>query len=210
MSFVKPSTQCKIGTINAWSIKNKDTFLDQEIKTNNLDLTLIMETWINGTQEDMAWLQQSDLIQYGYAIFTHNMPSRGARMALLYKEYMEVKKNEAQHLYTIEYETWQVNLKNKTITIFGVDNPPPKQDQTNTTFLDEITKLLNSKLPNMEYAIILGDFNMHIEDLTDNNNQIFADMMEALGLQHHVNHPTHPPTQKETSWIWYSLTLHQK
>ena len=35
--FIKPSTQCKIGTINAWSIKNKDTFLAQEIKTNNLD-----------------------------------------------------------------------------------------------------------------------------------------------------------------------------
>ena len=31
--FVKPSTQCKIGTINAWSIENKDIFLAHEIKT---------------------------------------------------------------------------------------------------------------------------------------------------------------------------------
>ena len=30
--FVKPSTQCKIGTINAWFIRNKDTFFAQEIK----------------------------------------------------------------------------------------------------------------------------------------------------------------------------------
>ena len=38
---------------------------------------------------------------------------------------------------------------------------------------------------------------MHIEDLTDNNSKIFVDMMEALGLQQHVNQPTH---QKGNIW----------
>ena len=104
---------------------------------------------------------------------------------------MEVKMIEAQHLPTIDYAIWHVSLKNKTITILSIYHLPPKQDQRNTTFLDKITKLLTSKLPNMENAIILGDFNMHIEDLTDNNSQIFVDMMEALGLQQHVNQPTH-------------------
>ena len=80
---------------------------------------------------------------------------------------MEVK-IEAEHQHTMEYVTWHVNLKNKTITILGIYHPPPKQDQINTTFLDEITELLTSKLPNMKSAIILGDFNMHKEDLTDN------------------------------------------
>ena len=168
-----------------------DTFLAQEIKTNNLDLTLIMETWINDTQEEMAWLHQSDLIQSGCAISTYNRPSRGGGIALLYKDHMEVKKTEAQYLHTIGYATWQGNLKNKTITIIGIYHPPPRQGQSNTTFLDEITKLLTSKLPNMENAIILEDFSMHIEDLTDNNSQIFVDMTEALGLQQHVNQPTH-------------------
>ena len=32
---------------------------------------------------------------------------------------------------------------------------------------------------------------MHIEHLTDDNSQIFVDMMEALGQQQHVNQPTH-------------------
>ena len=43
----------------------------------------------------------------------------------------------------------------------------------------------------MQNAIILGDFNMHIEDLTDNNSKIFVDIMEVLGLQQHVNQLTH-------------------
>ena len=104
---------------------------------------------------------------------------------------MKFKKIEAQHLHTIEYAIWQVSLKKKTIAILDIYNPPPKVDQTNTTFLDEITKLLTSKLPNMQNAIILDDFNMHIEDPTDNNSKIFVDKMEALGLWKHVNEPTH-------------------
>ena len=173
------------------NIKNKDTFLAQEIKTNNLDLIVITETWINDIQEDMVWLHQSDLIQSGYTISTHNRASRGDGIALLHKDHMEVKKIEAQHLHSIEYATWQISLKNKTITILGIYNLPLKQDQTNTTFLDEITKLLTTKLPNMENAITLGDLNMHIEDLTDNNSQVFVDIMEALDLQQHVNQPTY-------------------
>ena len=48
----------------------------------------------------------------------------------------------------------------------------------------------------MENTIILGDLNMHIEDLTDNSSKIFVDMMEALGLQQHVNQPTHQKGNK--------------
>ena len=105
---------------------------------------------------------------------------------------MKVKKIEAQHQCTIEYAIWQVSLKNKTIEILGIYNPPPKQDQTNTTFRDEITELLTAKLPNMENAIILGDFNMHIEDPNDYNSKIFVDMMEAQGLKQYVVELTHP------------------
>ena len=104
---------------------------------------------------------------------------------------MKVRKIEAQHLCTIEYVIWQVSIKNKTINILGIYHPPPKQDLTNTTFLDELTELLTTRLPNMENAIILGDFNMHIEDPNDYNSKIFVDMMEALGLRQHVVEPTH-------------------
>ena len=124
--IIKPSIQCKISTINAWSIKSKDTFLAQEIKTNNLDLSLIMERWQNDTPEDTAWLHQSDLIQSGYTISTHNRPSRGGRIALLYKDDMKVKKIEAQHLHTIVHAIWQVSLKNKTTAILCIYHPPPK------------------------------------------------------------------------------------
>ena len=93
--IMKPNIKCKIGTINVQSIKNKDTFLAQEISTNNIDLTLLTETWLNDIPQDTAWLHQSDLIQSGYAISMHNRLSRGGRIALIYKDSMKVKKIEA-------------------------------------------------------------------------------------------------------------------
>ena len=52
----------------------------------------------------------------------------------------------------------------------------------------------------MENAIIPGDFNMHIEETTDNNSKIFIDTMEALGLWHHVNEPLTKEERYETSF----------
>ena len=104
---------------------------------------------------------------------------------------MKIKKIEAQHLCTIEYAIWQVSIKNKTINILGIYFPPPKQHLTNAIFLDELMELLTTRLPNMENAIIWGDFNIHIEDTNDYNIKIFVDTMEALGLKQHITEPTH-------------------
>ena len=78
--------------INAQSVRNKDTLLTQEIITHNIDVTLITETWLNDTPQDIAWLHQSNLLQAGYAISTHNRPTRGGGLALLYKDNMKIKK----------------------------------------------------------------------------------------------------------------------
>jgi hypothetical protein len=42
-----------------------------------------------------------------------------------------------------------------------------------------------------ELLLILGDFNIHV-DVADNLDSIkFLDMLESVGLQQHVKHPTH-------------------
>ena len=58
-------------------------------------------------------------------------------------------------------------------------------------FLDELTELLTTRLPNLENPIILGDFNMHIEDANNYNSKIFVDTMEAPGMKQHITAPTH-------------------
>ena len=58
-------------------------------------------------------------------------------------------------------------------------------------FLDEITELQTALIPKYNNLIIMGDFNMHIDDITNVENLIFNDTMEGLGLSQQVKTPTH-------------------
>ena len=58
-------------------------------------------------------------------------------------------------------------------------------------FLDKKTELLTTLIPKCHDLIILGDFNMYINDTTNAENLIINDTMEALRLLQHVKTPTH-------------------
>ena len=58
-------------------------------------------------------------------------------------------------------------------------------------FTDDLTDYLTEWMASYRNIIICGDFNMHIDNLTDIEAQIFNDTMEALWLQQHVNFKTH-------------------
>ena len=57
-------------------------------------------------------------------------------------------------------------------------------------FLDEIMELLTTLIPKYN-ILLLGDFNMHIEDIGNVDNIIFNDTTEALNHIQHVKSPTH-------------------
>ena len=58
-------------------------------------------------------------------------------------------------------------------------------------FIDEITDLLTDTVPKYPNLIILGDFNISTEKVPNPDTVIFNDAMAALGLQQHVQGPTH-------------------
>ena len=62
---------------------------------------------------------------------------------------------------------------------------------TTTMFLDEVTELLMALIPKYSNIMLLGNFNMHIEDTSNPDNIIFNDTMEALVLIQHVKSPIH-------------------
>ena len=61
-----------IATINARSVKNKDQIILPELTNNDINAVLITETWTKDTQEDLAWLNHSELCHGPYGISTHN------------------------------------------------------------------------------------------------------------------------------------------
>ena len=61
----------------------------------------------------------------------------------------------------------------------------------NKMFIDEITELQEDMIGTYNNMVILGDLNMHIDDLTNADLYIFNDTMHAFGFKQHVTLPTH-------------------
>ena len=57
-----------IATLNAWSVKNKDHRIVQQLLKTDTDIAVITETWLKDTDTDDAWLNQSKLKQSNYDI----------------------------------------------------------------------------------------------------------------------------------------------
>ena len=57
-------------------------------------------------------------------------------------------------------------------------------------FLDDLTDLLTEKIPKLSNTLIMGDFNINREDVSNADTVLFSDTMQELGLNQHVTNPT--------------------
>ena len=110
---------------------------------------------------------------------------------LLYHKSIEATLVESDHMHTTEYALWKTILQNKSLYIKGIYHQPPGNNTTNAMFIDEITLLLVGWIAKYNNIVILGDLNMHVDDLTNADSYIFNDTMCAFDLKQHVTSPTH-------------------
>ena len=95
-------------------------------------------------------------------------------------------------LDTIEHGVWSTT-RNKKLTLVGIYHPPigSSKGNTHTKFLDKVSKLTQLLITNYTNLVLLGDFNIHIQDTESADSTAYNDMMEALGLMQHIEKPTH-------------------
>ena len=81
----------------------------------------------------------------------------------------------------------------KGLYIIGIYHPPQGTDQQfrNSNFIDQFTDLLTEELPKCQVIIIMGNINIHTNDMEDQDAQILLDSIAAFNLKQHVNILTH-------------------
>ena len=94
---------------------------------------------------------------------------------------------------SFQYAKWRIALKHTTLTILAIYHPPYSNQSkaTNQDFLDEFTDWVTEYIMNDTNVIILGDFNLHVNDPNDDNAMNFIESAQALALEQHVNFSTH-------------------
>ena len=97
------------------------------------------------------------------------------------------------HYRSFEVVHWMVSTENTILNLLGIYHPLclASQKITNSMFLDDLTKHHTEWMSSFKNIFIVGDFNIHIDNMDGPYAQIFNDTMEALGLLKHVTFPTH-------------------
>ena len=186
------TSNVRVGTVNTRSVKNKSDLIIETSKLENLDFLVISETWLK--DEDIHWIATSSLSTDEYRVQTINRQGKqGGGVALLHKNrYQVTRDHNAPQLDLLEYGIWSTRVRNKIITIAGLYHPPLGNTRnTPTRFLDQVSQLVQYLFINHKNLVLLGDFNVHVNRLDNQDTQEYIDTMEALGLVQHIDQPTH-------------------
>ena len=120
------TTMARFATLNVKSIKNKDHLIVNELNDNNVDIVLITETWLKDTEEDQAWLAQSEFKQGNFNTPVKNRPGnkKGGGIVIIYRKPYKIIQLKEGHKPTIEFAIWKIVIKTKPINILGLYHSP--------------------------------------------------------------------------------------
>ena len=174
---------------NAQSIKGKDTLLHDYMLSAQLDTCILMETWLK--DKDDIWLQTSDLQTDGYKCCLHNRERPSGGLALIHKDLYKVMRIDEGYMPTsFEKCPWKMEKGNKMITLEVIYHPPGRPGQSILHFTEELTEYVEKYVITRHNPILLGDFNVHVNDLDDAEAMDFLTTMEVMGFVQHVDFST--------------------
>ena len=156
---------------------------------------MITEMWLNDSKEnDKIWLDCTLFNSGdGYRISVMNRPGikKGGGLALIYRNTTEISVEDGTGYSqrSFEYTIRKLSIKNKNIILVDVYHPPDLTtgNEFNDDFLDFVCNL-RLKYRNL---VILGHFNIHINNTDSDNAHQFLQTMEAIGRKQKLEYPTH-------------------
>ena len=183
------SSNVRVGTVNARSVKNKSDIIVATSKIENIDFLVISEMWLG--EEDAHWLATGD-----HRIQTINRQGKqGGGVTLLQKDRYQVTRDyNAPQLDLLEYGICPTRVRNKILTIVGIYHPPLGSTRnTPVRFLDQVSELVQYLFTNHKNLVLLGDFNIHANKLDNQDTQSYLDTMTSSTYR-----PANPSTRKHT------------
>ena len=94
---------------------------------------------------------------------------------------------------SFEFAVWKLEIKNKVLTVVRIYHPPTKHlvNNSNAIFITEFLDFMGELQLGSKNIVILGDFNLQVNDKSDTDAQQFIDMVEASGMKQWIVFPTH-------------------
>ena len=177
--------------LNCRSINKKELQIRDYILDNDIDCICLTETWL---QNELSDFSKGQITPQGYS-FLHKprVSGKGGGVALISKENTKPKQFFLQDKLTFECIHAQVTLQNASWQIFVVYRPPPNavNKLTFTTFKEEFSDFISEINSKYKHYVILGDFNIHIDNRISAQARDFSDILDTFDLAQYVPISTH-------------------
>lgn len=176
---VQPSP-LQVALFNARSF-NKTFILNDRISSLDLDMFLITETWLKrGSNTPL-----SELLLADYLFFKSPcLSGRGGGLASVFKPILKYCCLPSKSFSSFELQTFVLTLHCPILC--AVIYRPPKSKE----FLQEFGGFLAAFIPQADCMLICGDFNIHVNSLSDQHSNDFNALLDSFDLNQFIC-PTH-------------------
>ncbi|ELT97993.1 hypothetical protein CAPTEDRAFT_211458 [Capitella teleta] len=168
--------------INPWSICNKAEDINDFIIEYNIDILAITETWLTGTACDGQTIIA--LLPNGYEIIHAPRRTRKGGTAFVYRQSLNFTHVAVS---SASFEVLECVIKGSIVLRICVVYQP----YTTALFMAEFSSYFAGLATSPRHLLVLGDFNLHVNDPLDKCAQDFLTPMSSLGLEQHVTTLNH-------------------
>ena len=181
-----------LGCFNARSICNKTVGVLEMIKDHNISICCVTETWLKNSDK----AKFAEIHDAQFDVFNSPRKGRGGGVGFIFdpSRINPIRNNVKSHS-SFEALECIINSVQKPIrlcTIYRSTQSKGKYEETKMTkFLEEFEEYLDSLVQKTGIPVICGDFNIHVEDITNMYAQKFKFLYESKGFIQHVEGPTH-------------------
>ena len=198
--YIRPTRlyrQVKFCLLNARSVKaivlgtRKSTAIVGYVVENDLDIITITVTRL--TTDDRA--APGEITPDGYKL--HHVPRtsrRGGGVAVLCKSTFQTHVSD-RHPMTKSFEFTNILISSRSCSVRLIVIYRPDRCKRNphsfADFLTEFTEVLHGLVLDRSNLLIVGNFNVHVNDTGDAEARWFLDCLTSYSMVQHVTFPTH-------------------
>ena len=183
----------RVGLLNAQSVHNKCANIQQWISSRKLNIVGLVETW----HDDMS---SPDLIACappGYKYIEKararkdelSMSTNHGGVCLLYDATLHVRRVQLPDFTSFEVVCSTIHRAGFNAVVVVLYRPGSRA--VTLSFFSDFTDLMERLATYSAALIVVGDFNIHVDDATNDDTIKLCDVLSTHDLQQHVNSSTH-------------------
>jgi exonuclease III len=181
----------KVCLWNAQSLRNKTEIVKDFRHEFDIDMFLLVETWIK--EKDIVEIGELENDGECYLLHSPRVDRPGGGVGCLVKSGLKVTKNSRPTKKSFEYIELELHHNGRKIIIVIIYRPEPtsKNKYSLSNFYDEFSSLLAHYNAFQDEIIFTGDFNFHMNKIDDGKTKRFQSILDMFDLVQHVSSATH-------------------